>query len=116
MKNDHDKYFGPYTSAAAVKDTIELLNRLYQLRTCNRSLPRDCGQGRACLNYHIKQCMAPCQGNITKEAYGENVKKALDFLNGHYQEILGELKQKMQTASDQLECESSSSKTQDYRQ
>ena len=105
MKKDHAKYFGPYTSAAAVKDTIELLNRLYQLRTCNRSLPRDCGQGRACLNYHIKQCMAPCQGNITKEAYGENVKKALDFLNGHYQEILGELKQKMQTASDQLEFE-----------
>ena len=105
MKKDHARYFGPYTSAAAVKDTIELLNRLYQLRTCNRNLPGDCGQGRACLNYHIKQCMAPCQGNITKEAYGENVKKALDFLNGHYQDILGELKQKMQTASDQLEFE-----------
>mgnify|MGYP003251238365 FL=1 len=105
MKKDHARYFGPYTSAAAVKDTIELLNRLYQLRTCNRSLPGDCGQGRACLNYHIKQCMAPCQHNITKEAYGENVKKALEFLNGHYQEILGELKQKMQTASDQLEFE-----------
>ena len=67
MKKDHAKYFGPYTSAAAVKDTIELLNRLYQLRTCNRSLPRDCGQGRACLNYHIKQCMAPCQGNSVKQ-------------------------------------------------
>lgn len=105
MKKDHARYFGPYTSAAAVKDTIELLNRLYQLRTCNRNLPGDCGQGRACLNYHIKQCMAPCQGNISREDYGENVKKALDFLNGHYQDILGELKQKMQTASDQLEFE-----------
>ena len=68
MKKDKSRYFGPYTSAAAVKDTIELLNKLYQLRTCNRVLPRDIGIERPCLNYHIKQCMAPCQGNITKEA------------------------------------------------
>lgn len=105
MKKDHSKYFGPYTSAAAVKDTIELINKLYQLRTCNRNLPKDCGNDRACLNYHIGQCMAPCQGNIPEDMYRENVKKALDFLNGNYQEILRELEQNMQEASENLKFE-----------
>ena len=105
MKKDHSKYFGPYTSAAAVKDTIELINKLYQLRTCNKNLPKDCGSDRACLNYHIGQCMAPCQGNIPEGVYRENVKKALDFLNGNYQEILKELEQKMQEASEDLKFE-----------
>ncbi len=105
MKKDRSRYFGPYTSAAAVKDTIDLINKLYQLRTCNRSLPKDCGSDRACLNYHIKQCVAPCQGNITEDAYRERIKKALDFLNGSYQETLKELEQKMQEASENLEFE-----------
>ena len=105
MKKDHSRYFGPYTSAAAVKDTIELINKLYQLRTCNRNLPKDCGNDRACLNYHIRQCMAPCQGNISEEEYGERVKMALDFLNGSYQEILKELAHKMEQASEELEFE-----------
>ncbi|MBD5395698.1 MAG: excinuclease ABC subunit UvrC [Lachnospiraceae bacterium] len=105
MKKDHSKYFGPYTSAGAVKDTIELINKLYQLRTCNKNLPKDCGSDRACLNYHIKQCMAPCQGNISEEEYRISVKKALDFLNGNYQDILKELEQEMQKASENLEFE-----------
>lgn len=105
MKKDHSKYFGPYTSAGAVKDTIELINKLYQLRTCNRNLPKDCGGDRACLNYHIKQCMAPCQGCISQEEYGQRVKKALEFLNGSYQDTLKELEQKMQQASEALEFE-----------
>lgn len=105
MKKDHSKYFGPYTSAAAVKDTIELINKLYQLRTCNKNLPKECGSDRACLNYHIGQCMAPCQGNVPEDVYRENVKKALDFLNGNYQEILKELEQKMQEASEDLKFE-----------
>lgn len=105
MKKDKSRYFGPYTSATAVKDTIDLINKLYQLRTCNKNLPRDCGNDRACLNYHIKQCMAPCQGNITKEEYQQQVKKALDFLNGSYQDTLKELSRKMQEASENLEFE-----------
>ncbi len=105
MKKDHSRYFGPYTSATAVKDTIDLINKLYQLRTCNKSLPRECGKDRACLNYHIKQCLAPCQGNISREEYQQQVKKALDFLNGSYQETLKELEQKMQDASEKLEFE-----------
>ncbi|MCM1126844.1 MAG: excinuclease ABC subunit UvrC [Lachnospiraceae bacterium] len=105
MKKDHSRYFGPYTSAGAVKDTIELINKLYQLRTCNRNLPKDCGNDRACLNYHIKQCLAPCQGLVSKEDYQKQVKKALDFLNGSYQETLKNLEQQMQQASERLDFE-----------
>lgn len=105
MKKDRSRYFGPYTSAAAVKDTIDLINKLYQLRTCNRNLPKECGSDRACLNYHIKQCAAPCQGNITQEQYQEQIRKALDFLNGSYQDTLKELEQKMQEAAEKLEFE-----------
>ncbi len=105
MKKDRSKYFGPYTSAASVKDTIELMNKLYQLRTCNRRLPRDIGLDRPCLNYHIKQCLAPCQGYIGKEEYRERVEQALDFLNGNYKPVLKDLEQKMQEASEQLAFE-----------
>ncbi len=105
MKKDHSRYFGPYTSAGAVKDTIELINKLYQLRTCNRNLLKDGEKDRACLNYHIKQCLAPCQGFISKEEYREQVKKALDFLNGSYQDTLKDLERKMQQASENLEFE-----------
>lgn len=105
MKKDKSKYFGPYTSAAAVKDTIELLNKLYFLRTCNRSLPRDIGLERPCLNYHIKQCLAPCQGYVSKEQYREQVNRALDFLNGNYNLILRELEGKMKTAAEALDFE-----------
>lgn len=89
MKKDRSRYFGPYTSAAAVKDTIDLINKLYQLKTCNRNLPKECGNDRACLNYHIKQCMAPCQGYITQEQYQERVKKALDFFK---RQLSGDIK------------------------
>ena len=103
MKKDKSKYFGPFTSAAAVKDTIDLICKLYKIRTCNASMKN--GQDRACLNYHMKQCLAPCMGNISPEEYGENVKKALEFLGGNYGPVLKELDQKMQEASDNLEFE-----------
>ena len=105
MKKDKSKYFGPYSSAAAVKDTIELLNKLYQLRTCNRNLPRDIGMDRPCLNYHIKQCLAPCQGCVSKEEYRRQVAGALEFLNGNYNMILKDLEEKMKAAAEQLEFE-----------
>lgn len=105
MKKDRSRYFGPYTSASAVKDTIELLNKLFRLRTCNRVLPRDIGQERPCLNHHIGQCLAPCQGYIDKEAYRERVEKALDFLGGNYKTILKDLEKKMQDAAEELNFE-----------
>ena len=105
MKKDKSRYFGPFTSAFAVKDTIELINKLYKLRTCNRVLPRDIGLERPCLNYHIGQCMAPCQEYVTKEEYRAQVEQALDFLNGNFAPILNSLKQKMEEASENLEFE-----------
>ena len=105
MKKDKSRYFGPYTSAAAVKDTIELLNKLYQLRTCNRVLPRDTGLERPCLNYHIKQCLAPCQGYVSKEEYRQQVAGALEFLNGNYNPILKDLEEKMNKAAEAMEFE-----------
>lgn len=105
MKKDKSKYYGPYTSAAAVKDTIELMNKLYQLRTCNKNLPKDCNKDRPCLNYHINQCLAPCQGYVGKEEYAKQVGKALEFLNGNFTPILKELEAKMQEASENLDFE-----------
>lgn len=105
MKKDKAKYFGPYTSASAVKDTIELINRLYHLRTCNKVLPRDMNTDRPCLNYHIHQCMAPCQGYISKEDYTKQVEDALDFLGGNYNKILKSLETQMREAAEKLEFE-----------
>ena len=105
MKKDKSRYFGPYTNAAAVKDTIELLNKLYQLRTCNRNLPRDIGMDRPCLNYHIKQCQAPCQGYVSREEYRKKIDGALEFLSGNYNMILKELDTKMKAAAEVLDFE-----------
>ncbi len=111
MKKDKSQYFGPYTSAGAVKDTIELLRRLYQIRSCNRQLPKDTGKERPCLNYHIHQCKGPCQGYISPEEYREQIRKAMDFLNGNYKPVLEELEQKMQAASGEMDFE----KAMEYR-
>lgn len=105
MKKDKSKYFGPYTSAAAVKDTIELLNKLFQLRTCNRSLPKEIGNDRPCLNYHIKQCLAPCQGYVSKEEYRQQIAGAMEFLNGNYGPIQKDLEARMLKASEDMEFE-----------
>lgn len=105
MKKDKAKYFGPYTSGQAVRDTIDLLHKLYHLRSCNRNLPKDIGKERPCLNYHIKQCDAPCQGAVSQEDYGKSVSEVIRFLNGHLDEILEELVQNMEAASEALEFE-----------
>ena len=105
VQKDKAKYFGPYTSVGAVKDAIELIRKIYNVRNCNRNLPRDIGKERPCLNYHIKQCKAPCQGYISVAEYGEAIEKVIRFLNGHYDEVLKELKTKMQEASENMEFE-----------
>lgn len=105
MKKDKNKYFGPYTSSGAVKDTIDLIHKLYKIRTCSRNLPKDIGKDRPCLNYHIKQCDAPCQGYISKEEYAKSLDQALEFLNGQYGNVLSMLEKKMIEASDQMEFE-----------
>lgn len=105
MYKDKAKYYGPYTSAGAVKDTIDLIHKLYGIRTCNKQLPKMQGKERPCLNYHIHQCPAPCQGYISKEEYAKSVKKVLTFLNGDYAPILKELEEKMVAASEAMEFE-----------
>ena len=105
MKKDRSRYFGPYTSAGAVKDTIDLINKIYGLRTCNRKLPRDIGLDRACLNYHIHKCDAPCQGYITPEEYNKRVSGVLEFLNGNFTPVIKMLTEKMEQASEELEFE-----------
>ena len=105
MKKDKAKYFGPYTSAGAVKDTIELLRKLYDIRSCNKSLPKEIGKDRPCLYYHIHQCKAPCQGYISKEEYGEQIKKAISFLNGNYNDMIKELTGKMTEAAEEMRFE-----------
>ena len=105
IQKDKAKYFGPYTSAGAVRDTIELLHKLYHIRSCSRNLPRDIGKERPCLNYHIKQCDAPCQGYISQEEYGKAVNEVVRFLGGNFEGIQKELEQKMQEASETLEFE-----------
>ena len=105
MKKDKNKYFGPYTSAGAVKDTTDLIHKLYKIRTCSRNLPKDIGKDRPCLNYHIKQCDAPCQGYVSKEQYAESVNQALEFLNGRYDSVLKMLEKKMMDASDAMDFE-----------
>lgn len=102
---DKAKYFGPYTSSGAVRDTIELIRKLYQIRDCSRKLPKDQGKDRPCLNYHIHQCKAPCQGYISSEEYRENVGQVLHFLNGDYDLLLKELEEKMYDASGKMEFE-----------
>ena len=105
MKKDKSRYFGPYTSAGAVKDTIELIHKLYKIRTCNRSLPKDIGKERPCLNYHIKQCDAPCQGYIGQEEYRERIEQVVEFLSGKYDKILKRLEKSMMEASEAMDYE-----------
>ena len=105
MKKDKAKYFGPYTSAGAVKDVIELVRKLYKVRSCNRVLPRDCGKDRPCLYYHMKQCTAPCQGYVTPEEYKKNITELLKFLNGDFQDTIDMLTDKMMAASEEMRFE-----------
>ena len=102
MLKDKAKYFGPYTSGQAVRDTIDLLHKLYHVRTCNRNLPKDIGKERPCLNYHIKQCEAPCQGYTSKEEYAKSINEVIRFLNGNFDDIIKELERKMEEASEEL--------------
>ena len=105
VKKDKSRYYGPYSSAMAVKDVVELTTKLYRLRTCSRNLPKDIGKERPCLYHQIHQCDAPCQGYISKEEYRKKVDKLLDFLNGNHREILKELEEKMLAASQEMNFE-----------
>lgn len=106
MKKDKNKYYGPYTSAGAVNNTIDLIHKIYKIRTCSRKLPRDIGNERPCLNYHIKQCNAPCQGYISREDYRKSIDEVLGFLNGNYSPVVKMLEQRMNEAAERMDFES----------
>ena len=105
MKKNGSKFFGPFTSAGAVHDTVELVQKLYKIRTCNKKFPESFGKGRPCLNYHIGQCLGVCQGNVSKEEYGKNVEKVIQFLDGDYNDTLKDLQEKMLAASEEMDFE-----------
>ena len=105
IKKDKAKYFGPFSSSLAVKDTLDLIYKIFKIRTCNRVLPRDIGLQRPCLDYYIHQCDAPCYGYISKEDYQKNVEGAIRFLNGKHDEIIENLREKMNAASLNYEYE-----------
>lgn len=105
IKRNKSKYFGPYTSSGAVKDILELLRKLYKIRTCNRNLPRDIGKERPCLYYYMGQCDAPCQGFISQGEYGKNIDHVIEFLNGNYSPVVNMLKERMNEASESMEYE-----------
>lgn len=105
VKRDKAKYFGPYTSSGAIKDILDLLRKIYKIRTCNRNLPRDIGKQRPCLYYHMGQCDAPCQGFISVEDYKSNIDQVIEFLNGNFGPVVKMLEGKMQAASSNLDFE-----------
>jgi len=111
VKKDKSKYYGPYASAMAVKDTIDLLHKVYKIRSCHRNLPKDIGKERPCLNYHIHQCNAPCQGYINQEDYRKTIREVISFLNGNYEPVFKMLTDKMNEASEELDFE----KAMEYR-
>ncbi len=105
IKHGTGRFFGPYTSSKAVNDTIELLCKLYKIRTCNRRLPKDTGKERPCLNYHIGQCSAPCQGYIDEQTYKKAIDEVIEFLNGNYTKILANLMDSMKECAQNMQYE-----------
>ena len=105
MKKDKSRYFGPFSSSQAVRSTIELINRMYGLRDCNRVLPRDFGKERPCLNFHMDRCCGPCTGNVAPEDYRKRIDMALEFLSGNYKPVIRDLTAKMEKASEEMKFE-----------
>ena len=105
MRKDKSRYFGPYPNATAVKETIDLVRKLYHLRSCNKKLTGEAEKERPCLYYHIHQCKAPCQGNISKEKYRAQVEQAIRFLNGKTDDEIKRLQEEMLRASEELNFE-----------
>lgn len=106
QKNDDGaEYIGPYTSGFYVKSAVEEANKIFMLPTCSRKFPQDFRKARPCLNYHIKQCMAPCTGRVKLKDYTESVNQALDFLKGGSSNSIKSLTAQMEEAAENLEFE-----------
>lgn len=100
------EYIGPYISGFVVNETIDRVKKIFKLPSCNKEFPKDIKRtARACLNFHINNCSAPCVGKITKEEYIESVKQAIEFLKGGSSGLVNDLKAQMETAAENLEFE-----------
>lgn len=102
---DNAMYFGPYLNTRVVNETIDMVKTVFNIRSCNRVLPRDIGKGRPCLNYQIGKCSAPCSNKISKENYKKQFEKIIDFLNGNHSEVLKILEESMVDAAKKLQFE-----------
>jgi len=105
IEKDGAKYFGPYSNATAVKETIDLLKKIFPVKSCKKTLPRDSGKGRPCLNYYIYQCLGPCQGNVNRDEYRNLMSDICSFLGGKQEEILKRLEKQMKAAAENMEFE-----------
>lgn len=105
LRKDKSRYFGPYPNATAVHETIDVVRKLYQIRDCSRSLPKETGRERPCLYHHILQCDAPCQGLISQEDYNRKVEAAMEFLSGKTEPVIRELTDRMNKAAEKLNYE-----------
>ena len=106
---DKSRYFGPITDVTAAKETVELINKLFPIRKCRKSLPKEIGKERPCLNYHIGQCAAPCDNLISKEEYNKIVDEVLAVLEGKYDYIIKYLEELMYDASEKMDFEKAAS-------
>ncbi len=102
---DGNKYFGPYTKGAAVYEVMDLIKKLFPLRTCKKAIIEGGEPTRACLNYHINLCKAPCAGYISKAEYGKMIDDIINILNGTDNSITKNLKNQMELAAEELEFE-----------
>ncbi len=108
LKNDGAKYFGPYMGVSTIKNTLDIIQNIFNPPTCTKKFPRDIGRGRPCLNYHIKKCFAPCSGNITNKEYRQVFFDICAFLEGDHKKLINELTQQMTKASSDLQFEKAS--------
>lgn len=105
IKKDGARYFGPYTNAGAMREAIDVIRKVFPIRSCNKDLNNVPLEERACLNYHIKRCMAPCQGSIDEQEYDEIINSVTMLLEGKQEALVDKLKQKMQKAAEELDFE-----------
>ena len=109
LEKDKAKYYGPFTDVLAMRETVETLHKLFPIRKCRKSLPREIGRERPCLNHHIGQCIAPCGGQVSQKEYLEYIRDAMDFLEGKHEDILKKMQKEMQAAAEEMEFEKAAS-------
>lgn len=105
LKNDGAKYFGPYIGKGTIKSNIEVIQKIFMPPVCNKRFPADIGKGRPCLNYHIKNCFAPCTGLVSREEFRNVYEEICNFLGGDHTELIKNMTERMMDLSEKMEYE-----------